>query len=57
MKEVLFTLLVILLTPLYFSMYILKATAEIISDFTAPFAEGIKELIENMMEFWKGFLK
>lgn len=49
MKDCLFEILVVLLTPVYFIITILK----IISYITEPFTELITEIIETMTEFWK----
>ncbi len=53
MKEILFTILVILLTPIYIIIRIFSGCIEFIFEVTEPIAESIRELVDNMVEFWK----
>lgn len=60
MKRFLFIIFVILMTPIYlilrFLGWFLSGFVELMTDITEPIAEGIEELIENMMNFWKKVL-
>lgn len=60
MKRFLFIIFVILMTPIYlilcFLGWFLTGFIELITDITEPIAEGIEELLENMMDFWKKVL-
>lgn len=60
MKKFLFIIFVIAMTPIYliicFLGWFISGFVEIMTDITQPIAEGIEELIENMMNFWKKVL-
>lgn len=56
MKKFLFIIFVILMTPIYLILCFLGKFIEIMTDITEPIANGIEELIENMMDFWKKVL-
>ena len=53
MKEFLFIILVILLTPIYLILCFLGKFIDIMTDITEPIAEGMRELFETMTSFWK----
>jgi hypothetical protein len=57
MKKLLFMLIVILLTPVYFIIKISEKMMEFITVLTSPCAEGMCILIQNMTDFWKNILK
>ena len=57
MKDILFGILVALLTPVYFIIQILKKFIEASIVIGSPFAEVIDVLIQNMSDFWKKFFK
>ncbi len=57
MKDILFGILVALLTPAYFIIQILKKFIEASIVIGSPFAEVIDVLIQNMSDFWKKFFK
>lgn len=57
MKDILFGILVALLTPAYFIIQILKKFIEASIVISSPFAEVIDVLIQNMSDFWKKFFK
>ncbi len=56
MRRFLFMIFVILMTPIYLILCFLGKFIEIMTDITEPIADGIEELIENMMNFWKKVL-
>ena len=60
MKRFLFIIFVILMTPIYlvlrFLGWFLSGFVELMTDITEPIADGIEELIENMMNFWEKVL-
>ena len=56
MRRFLFMIFVILMTPIYLILCFLGKFIEIMTDITEPIADGIEELIENMMHFWKKVL-
>lgn len=56
MKRFLFIIFVILMTPIYLILCFLGKFIEFMTDITQPIAEGIEELLENMMNFWKKVL-
>ena len=56
MKRFLFIIFVILMTPIYLILHFLGKFIEIMTDITEPIADGIEELIENMMNFWEKVL-
>lgn len=45
-------ILVVLLTPIYCIIQILKKLIEFILEITEPFAEGISIIMNNMYNFW-----
>ncbi len=53
MKKVLFAIIVILLTPIYLIIQFTIGAMELIADLTEPFADSMRELVENMTSFWK----
>lgn len=57
MKEVLFKILVVLLTPFYFIIKILNAICEFAKELGSPIADGIIYLLEAMTAFWKKIFK
>lgn len=57
MKNLLFNILIVLLTPIYLIIKFIKGIMEFITYLTKPIAEGIYILIENMTEFWKNVFK
>lgn len=57
MKNILFTIIVILLIPVYICLIMGKKTIEISIDIISPVIEGIEILIEDMTEFWKKIFK
>ena len=56
MKKFLFIIFVILMTPIYLILCFLGKFIELMTGITEPIADGIEELIENMMNFWKKVL-
>ena len=56
MRRFLFMIFVILMTPIYLILCFLGKFIEIMTDITEPIADGIEELIENMMNFWEKVL-
>ena len=60
MRRFLFIIFVILMTPIYlilrFLGWFLSGFVELMTDITEPIADGIEELIENMMNFWEKVL-
>ena len=60
MKRFLFIIFVILMTPIYLRLHFLgwflSGFVELMTDITEPIADGIEELIENMMNFWEKVL-
>lgn len=57
MKRFLFIIFVIAMTPIYIGLCILAHIVELLTDITEPIADGMREFTENMIEFWKKFLK
>lgn len=57
MKKFLFGIMIILLTPIYLIIKVVKGAIEIITDVTEPFADGISDFVNNMCEFWKKVFK
>lgn len=57
MKKLLFIIIVILLTPIYLIIKFIKGAVELISEITQPFAEGISEMVDNMIKFWGKIFK
>lgn len=57
MKDILFMMLVLLLMPIYFIIWILKNIIHLANELGSPFAEGIYNIVENMNDFWKRFFK
>lgn len=55
MRRFLFMIFVILMTPIYLILCFLGKFIEIMTDITEPIADGIEELIENMMNFGKKY--
>lgn len=53
MKEILFTILVILLTPVYIIIKVFKKVSEYFIELTQPVADGINLLLQDMLQFWK----
>ena len=60
MRRFLFIIFVIVMTPIYlilhFLGWFLSGFVELMTDITEPIADGIEELIENMMNFWEKVL-
>lgn len=57
MKEVLFKILVVLLTPFYFIIKILNSMCKFAKELGSPVVDGIMYLLEEMTAFWKKIFK
>jgi hypothetical protein len=57
MKELLFILIVILLTPVYFIINIFLKMMEFAMELTSSIAEEMCILVENMTDFWKNIFR
>ena len=57
MKEILFKLLVILLSPIYFIFWIVANIIGWAMEIGEPIVELLQEEIEKMSSFWKEFFK
>mgnify|MGYP007090979425 FL=1 len=57
MKEILFKLLVVLLSPIYFIFWIVANMMGLVMEITEPIAELLSKKIEKMSSFWKEFFK
>ena len=57
MKERLFKLLVVLLSPIYFIFLIVANIIGWAMEIGEPIAESLQEEIEKMSSFWKEFFK
>lgn len=61
MKDILFKILVVLLSPVYFMFWIfanvLGLAMELGKEIGEPIANAIQEKIEKMSSFWKEFFK
>ena len=57
MKEILFKLLVILLSPIYFIFLIVANIIGWAMEIGEPIVELLQEEIEKMSSFWKEFFK
>jgi hypothetical protein len=57
MKEILFKLLVVLLSPIYFIFWIVANMMGLVMEIAEPMAELLSEKIEKMSSFWKEFFK
>lgn len=57
MKRFLFIIFVILMTPIYLILCFLGKFIELMIDITEPIADGMRELLENMTEFWEKIMK
>lgn len=55
MKEILFKLLVVLLSPIYFIFWIVANMMGLVMEIAEPMAELLSEKIEKMSSFWKEF--
>ena len=53
MKEFLYMILVILLTPIYIIIKVFGTMLRWIFEVAEPMAEAMGEFIDNMAEFWK----
>lgn len=53
MKQYLYMILVILLTPIYIIIKIFSGCIEFIFEVTESIAEAMGEFVDNMAEFWK----
>ena len=53
MKQILFIILVILLTPVYIIIKLLKNIGEICIELLQPVIDGINLLLQDMLQFWK----
>lgn len=53
MNEILFAIVVGLLTPLYLVIQLIKKIVKYIMELFEPLIDGIYLLSENMLEFWK----
>lgn len=57
MKEILFKLLVILLSPIYFIFWLVANMIGFAMEIGEPIGEALLEEIEKMASFWKEFFK
>lgn len=57
MKEILFKILVVLLSPVYFMFWIFANIIGLAMEIGEPIAEGLHNKIEKMSSFWKEFFK
>ena len=57
MKEILFKLLVVLLSPIYFIFWIVANIIGWVMEIGEPIAELLQAKIEKMSSFWKEFFK
>lgn len=57
MKERLFKLLVVLLSPIYFIFWIVANMMGLVMEIAEPIAELLSKKIEKMSSFWKEFFK
>ena len=53
MKEILYMILVILLTPIYIIIKVFGTMLRWMFEVTEPMAEAMGKFIDNMAEFWK----
>lgn len=53
MRNILFSILVILLTPIYLIIQLWIGTIEICVELISPVAGAICDLVEDMTAFWK----
>lgn len=53
MKEFLYIILVLLLTPIYIIIKVFGTMLRWIFEVAEPMAEAMGEFIDNMAEFWK----
>ncbi len=52
MKQILFMILVILLTPVYITIVFLKNASELVQSLLKPIIGGINLLVQDMLKFW-----
>ena len=57
MIEILFKLLVVLLSPIYFIFWIVANMMGLVMEIAEPIAELLSKKIEKMSSFWKEFFK
>lgn len=57
MKDILFSIIVIILTPIYLLLCFLIKFIDIISDMTESFIDLASSLFEEMKFFWKKVFK
>lgn len=57
MKDILFMILVLLLMPIYFIIWISKNIIKLTIEIGSPFVEGMCDIFDNMIDFWKRFFK
>lgn len=57
MKEILFKILVVLLSPVYFMFWIFANIMGMAMEIGQPIVNNLLEEIEKMSSFWKGFFK
>lgn len=57
MKEFLFVIIVMLLTPVYIAIKLFRNAIDFLTQFFEPVIDGINVLIENMFEFWRKIFK
>ena len=57
MKEVLFKIFVVILTPIYLILSLLKLIFKFLFDVAESMQICINEFLEQMTEFWKGVFK
>lgn len=57
MKEFLFAIIVILLTPVYIVIQLHKKTIEFVIEIFGPLVDAINLLTQNMIEFWEKIFK
>ncbi len=57
MKDILFMILVLLLMPIYFVIWISKNIINLTIEIGSPFMEEMCEIFDNMIDFWKRFFR
>lgn len=60
MKDIIFKIIVVFLSPVYFLIFVLKKAGEfvleageLVLELAQPFSEDIQDIIENMVDFWR----
>lgn len=57
MKEILFKILVVLLSPIYFMFWIFANIMGLAMEIGQPILDVVLEKVEKMSSFWKEFFK